>query len=229
MTSSKHTNTKLHNWLIYRISDTYLQERINYFNGRLYDLGCGEMPYKDFFLNHADQYIGVDWSDTFHKANPDIAADLNKVLPIDSEVADTVVSLSVLEHLNEPQMMLNEAHRILKPGGAIVLQVPFQWHIHESPYDYFRYTPYGLKYLFEKAGFKHVIIEPTGGFFTMLTMKINYFSTRLIPRSKAIRWIITALLIPPWVLAQLSAFYLDKLDRNWSAETCGYFVTATKE
>ena len=76
--------------------------------------------------------------------------------------------------------MLNEAFRILKPGGAIVLQVPWQWRVHEAPHDYFRYTPYGLKYLFEKAGFVDVVVEPQSGFFTMWILKMNYFSTRFI-------------------------------------------------
>jgi ubiquinone/menaquinone biosynthesis C-methylase UbiE len=43
---------------------------------------------------------------------------LNQPLPIESEVADTVISLSVMEHLREPQLFLNEAHRILKRGGG---------------------------------------------------------------------------------------------------------------
>ena len=76
----------------------------------------------------------------------DIVADLNKPLPIESEVADVVVSISVLEHLCEPMTMLSESFRILKPGGSILLQVPWQWWIHEAPYDFYRYSPYGLNY-----------------------------------------------------------------------------------
>jgi hypothetical protein len=52
---------------------------------------------------------GVDWSGTLHELKADILADLNEPLPIEDQVADTVVSLSVLEHLREPQTMLNEA------------------------------------------------------------------------------------------------------------------------
>jgi ubiquinone/menaquinone biosynthesis C-methylase UbiE len=81
-------------------------------------LGAGESPYKTFFLQHAKKYVAVDWAGSLHNTKADIAADLNKPLPIESAVADTVVSLSVMEHLCEPQTMLNEAFRILKPGGG---------------------------------------------------------------------------------------------------------------
>lgn len=115
----QHTNNKPYNWLVYEINHEFLNRLSNNFRGHLYDLGCGEMPYKSWLLNYADQYTGVDWGSTLHELKADILADLNEPLPIDSEVADTVISLSVMEHLREPQMFLNEAHSILKPGGAI--------------------------------------------------------------------------------------------------------------
>lgn len=226
--SQQHSNRRAHNWLIYDIGDCFLLKFSENFKGVLYDLGAGESPFKNFFLLHAKQYIAVDWAGSYHNTKADIAADLNKPLPIESEVADTVVSLSVLEHLCEPQMMLNEAFRILKPGGSMVLQVPWQWWIHEAPYDFFRYTPYGLKYLFEKAGFVDMVVEPQSGFFTMWILKFNYFSLRFIRGPRPLRWLINVALLPMWYLGQKAAPYLDSLDKNWAAEASGYFVTARK-
>lgn len=226
--SQQHLNRRAHNWLIYDIGDRFLLKYSPYYKGVLYDLGAGESPFKDFFLQYAKQYVAVDWAGSYHDTKADINADLNKPLPIESDVADTVVSLSVLEHLCEPQMMLNEAFRILKPGGAMVLQVPWQWWIHEAPYDFFRYTPYGLKYLFEKAGFVDVVVEPQSGFFTMWILKMNYFCLRFVRGPKLLRWLIKACLVPFWFIGQLMAPVLDKLDRNWAVETSGYYVTARK-
>jgi len=226
--SQQHSNRRAYNWLIYDIGDHFLLKFSGSFKGVLYDLGAGESPFKDFFLKYAQQYVAVDWAGSYHDTKADIAADLNKPLPIESEVADTVVSLSVMEHLCEPQMMLNEAFRILKPEGCIVLQVPWQWWIHEAPYDFFRYTPYGLKYLFEKAGFVDVVVEPQSGFFTMWLLKMNYFSLQFARGPKPLRWLIKACLVPIWYINQLFAPFLDKLDRNWAAETSGYYVTARK-
>jgi hypothetical protein len=72
------------------------------YKGILYDLGAGESPYKYFFLEYAKKYIAVDWASSFHNTLPDVVANLNQPLPIDSKVADTIVSLSVMEHLCEP-------------------------------------------------------------------------------------------------------------------------------
>lgn len=116
--SRQHTNRKAYNWLIYDTGGRFLQMLSPHFKGDLYDLGCGKMPYKDWFLQHADRYIGVDWSETMHELKTDIVADLNASLPIQDSVADTIVSLSVMENLREPQNMFNEAYRILKPGGT---------------------------------------------------------------------------------------------------------------
>ncbi|MBD3727211.1 MAG: methyltransferase domain-containing protein [Moraxella osloensis] len=226
--SKNHSNRKLHNWLVYNIGDKFLLKNAPLYKGLMYDLGCGETPYKDFFLNYADQYVGVDWAGSFHDTKADVAADLNKPVPIDSEVADTIVSLSVMEHLCEPQNMLNEAHRILKPGGNIVLQVPWQWWIHEAPYDFYRYSPYGLKYMFEKAGFTDVVVDPQSGFFTTWVMKFNYFSRRFVRGPKPLKALALIVLVPFWTLGQLLAPWLDKLDRNWSLESAGYYVTARK-
>jgi hypothetical protein len=110
----------------------------------------------------------------------------------------------------------------------MVLQVPWQWWIHEAPYDFFRYTPYGLKYMFDKAGFSDVVVEPQCGFFTMWLLKFNYFSLRLIRGPRPLRWALRTVFSVIWYLDQKAAPYLDKLDKNWAAETSGYFVTARK-
>ena len=205
-----------------------MHSKTEFLSGALYDLGSGESPYKEFFLGHADSYVAVDWAGSFHATKADIEADLNKPLPIDSKVADSIVSLSVLEHLCEPQLMLNEAFRILKKGGSIILQVPWQWWVHEAPHDYFRYTPYGLECLFKRAGFVDIEIEPQAGFFTTVILKLNYFSLRLICGPKIIRFLLRIFFSIFWYVGQTLAPLLDKLDRNWAAETCGYFVTARK-
>ncbi len=218
-----------HNWLIFKIGNKLVRRHKNYFKGNVYDLGCGERPYEQEILSVASTYTGVDWSKTLHELKADIIADLNKRLPIDNEVADTVTSFQVMEHIAEPQIFLNEAYRILKKGGQIILTVPFQWHIHEAPYDYFRYTPFGLKYLLAKSGFHKINIKVYAGFFTMLIMKINYFSVRFIRGPKILRCIIKAVLILFWNIGQLFAPLLDKLDRSKEQESPGYIIIAKKE
>ncbi len=228
MAGKMHSNSGAHNWLVYKNNDRFLREFAPLYKGVLYDLGAGESPYRDFFLKYVERYAAVDWGESLHETNVDILADLNEALPIDSGVADTVVSLSVMEHLREPQTMLNEASRILTSGGYLILQVPWQWWIHEAPHDYFRYTPYGLKYLLEKAGFMEISVRPQNGFFSMIVLKFNYFSMRFVRGPWPLRWIARLILLPIWFIGQVLAPFFDKLDRNCAAETTGYFVTAKK-
>lgn len=225
--SAKHSNRKPYNYYIYNNIDYYLELYSNDIKGTLYDLGCGTSPYKSWLFNYADRYVGVDWGSTLHELKADILADLNEPLPIASEVADTVISLSVMEHLREPQVFLNEAHRILKPGGSILLQVPFMWWVHEEPYDFYRYTRFGLLYMFEKAGFTDITIHPQTGFWVMWTLKFNYQSMRLIRGPWPVRKTIGLLMRGIWAIDQRVAPWLDK---HWKSEgeTAGYFVVARK-
>jgi len=196
--------------------------------GHLYDLGCGESPYKDYFLQQAEQYIGVDWQGSPHKTQETLLADLNENLPIGDNVADTVVSLSVLEHLYNPQSMVDEAFRILNSNGHLVMQMPWQWTIHEAPHDYSRYTPFALTRFLENAGFVDIHIEAQAGFFTTMILKWNYFTARFVSKNKIHHKFFKLCLLPFWYFGQKLAPHLDKLDKNWSAETIGFFVTARK-
>lgn len=226
--SKKHTNRKLHNWLVYNLNDKFLFKLNNLLKGDVFDLGCGESPYKEFFLNYADNYIGVDWQGSPHKTRETILADLNKTLPIESNIADTAVSLSVLEHLYNPQIMINEAYRILKPNSHLIMQMPWQWTIHEAPHDYYRYTPFALTRFLENTGFVDINIEAQSGYFTTAILKWNYFTARFTHGNKLSRKLLKLCLIPFWYIGQKLAPYFDKFDKNWGAETIGFFVTARK-
>jgi len=217
------------NWLIIDNNNKIVKRSLKYIKGVVYDFGCGVRPYEKDILEVANEYIGVDWGETLHGLKADIVSDLNKVLPIESKMADSIVSFQVMEHLCEPQVMLNEAYRILKNNGYVVLTVPFQWWIHEAPHDYYRYTPHGLKYMFEKSGFVGVKIKPNGGFFTMWFLKINYFSSRFVRGPKFMRLLIKAFLIPFWAINQILAPLLDRLDKNPVLESSGYIVIARKD
>jgi len=228
MISRKHSNRKAYNWLFYDIGDNCLKEYSKYYRGVMYDLGCGEAPFKEYFLRYVDEYVGVDWAGSYHNTEADVSANLNNKLPINSGVADTVVSLSVMEHLSEPQLFLFETYRIMKDEAVLIMQVPWQWWIHEAPYDFFRYTPYGLTYLLKKAGFKDIVVKPQAGYFTTAILKFNYFTARMVRGDSILKLIIKAMLYPLWYLGQVLAPFLDKLDKNWSLESPGYYVVATK-
>lgn len=195
---------------------------MNAVRGRVIDLGCGESPYREEILTHADSYIGVDWKKSFHDAgSAGVFADLSRPLPFQDDCVDTVVSFQVLEHLPEPGLFLDHCYRILRPQGVLFITVPFMWHVHEEPYDYFRFTRYGLEYLLRKSGFTDISIEETTGFWQMWVLKFNYHTERFAGG------ILKYLLIPLWWLGQVVAPVLDRMDRH-QQETSSYAVIARK-
>lgn len=225
--SEFHPNRSPENWLLYDCGDQALARLSDRIRGTVYDLGCGEMPYRGWVLQFAERYVGVDWSHTLHELKADVVADLNAELPISDCVADTVISFSVLEHLREPDTMLKEAQRLLRPRGSIVLQVPFMWWVHEAPHDYFRFTRHGLEHLFRKAGFINVEVKANTGFWAMWVTKLNYQSTRLVRGPRPLRFFIGSVLRLVWFADQHIARWLDK---RWvcEEETQGYTVSAIK-
>ncbi len=125
--------------------------------------------------------------------------------------------------LEEPEKALQECNRVLKPGGVAIYSVPFIWHLHEEPRDFYRYTKYGLKHLFEKTGFEVVEIKPLSGFWVTFGQLFVYNIYRL--HRGPLRYIP---IIPILGLAiQGVSYLLDRIDKSeqW---TWMYMVVARK-
>lgn len=120
--------------------------------GSLLDVGCGSKPYKNIF--NVISYIGLDIDSpiTRERGIADDLYDGNK-FPYENAVFDSVLCNQVLEHVFNPNEFLQEINRVLKTGGKLLLTVPFVWDEHEQPYDYARYSSFGLRALLEKNGF----------------------------------------------------------------------------
>lgn len=136
----------------------------------IYDFGCGQKPYETFTRNH--DYIGIDIDEENVKA--DIFADISNV-PVDNCVADIVTSFYVLEHVENPQDIINEKYRILKEGGKLFMLVPLYWEEHEQPHDYFRFTRFGIEYLMKKSGFTNIEITEVNTNPSILGMHLARF------------------------------------------------------
>jgi SAM-dependent methyltransferase len=117
------------------------------------DIGCGSKPYSK--LLKTDKYVGIDIEISGHKhtdSKVDVYYD-GITIPFSNDYFDSIVCFEVLEHVFNPDIFLKEANRVLKPGGTAIFTIPFIWDEHEQPYDFARYSSYGLKYLFTKYGF----------------------------------------------------------------------------
>ena len=214
----------LKNLLIYQIHDRQLKLCVSkYLKGQLIDIGCGTKPYKDLLAPYITKHIGVDHESTLHdQSNIDVVGTAYKI-PVEDASFDSAICTAVLEHLEEPELALRECHRVLKSGGTAIYSVPFIWHLHEEPRDFYRYSKYGLKYLFEKSGFEVVELKALSGFWVTFGQLFVYNLYRL--NRGPLRWfrIIDAI----GLLIQALSYGLDQIDKTeqW---TWMYMVVARK-
>jgi SAM-dependent methyltransferase len=148
-----------------------------YASGKLVDLGCGIKPYEGLFLPHVDEYFGVDLKKTASANYAEITcADLDADIcdtKLESESVDTLLSTQVLEHIYETNRYISECYRLLKIGGVAIFTVPQTYECHAKPYDYYRFTEFSLKYLFEDHGFIILELFPLeGAYATIQQLKI---------------------------------------------------------
>jgi SAM-dependent methyltransferase len=145
--------------------------------GRLLDFGCGSKPYKPLFT--VDEYIGLDFEKTGHDHSNeqiDVFYD-GKSIPFPDNSFDSVLCSEVAEHLFDLPMVLEEIKRVIKPGGKILMTTPFVWPEHETPYDFARYSRFGLEDVAKKCGLEIYAFEKEGNFLQAVTqLKVLYFA-----------------------------------------------------
>lgn len=129
--------------------------------GEVLDVGCGRKPYRP--LVPATRYVGLDVDTPVTRAlgAADVFYDGGR-LPFPDASFDGVLCSEVFEHVFTPAEFLGEIHRVLRPGGALLLTVPFAWDEHEQPHDFARYTSFGLRAVLERAGFAIAAQRKTG-------------------------------------------------------------------
>ena len=159
-----------------------LRNNLPDFKGRLLDIGCGKMPYKDYILQNSltQIYVGLDIENAIQydkNVKPDYYWD-GKQMPFPDNSFETAFGTEVLEHCPYPQVILDEVNRVLKPGGAFFFTVPFLWNLHETPYDEYRYTPFALERLLRQSGFTQIKLEALGGWHASMAQMLGLWVCR---------------------------------------------------
>ena len=187
---------------------------------RVLDAGAGERVHARYF--DRQRYVAVDLAvgdAAWNYGKLDAIADLT-ALPFPGGCFDACINIVTLEHVREPGCALREIERTMAPGGRLLMIVPHEWEVHQSPHDYFRYTRHGVAYLLDKAGFERYTIEPVGGYFRLLARRLlnglQFFPGPL--------FLVAALfLAPPAMILP----WFDSLDRERNF-TLGYICIARK-
>jgi SAM-dependent methyltransferase len=153
-----------------------------YANGFLLEVGAGGNYLKERFAGRVENWITSDYD---VRANVDIRCDAQS-LPFKSNIFDTIVCIDVIEHVRDPHKMMSELVRALKPGGFLILSTPFFFYMHESPYDFSRFSKFGLLNLMEKYDMGVVTVRPTGGVISTLGILVTATIVHVFSRFKHI-------------------------------------------
>ena len=182
--------------------------------GSLLDFGCGRKPFEDLF--QVDKYTGVDLEKTGHdhrNSKVDVYYD-GKHLPFPDETFDSLFCSEVLEHVFNPDEILPEIHRVLKPGALALITTPFCWNEHEIPFDYARYSSFGMTFLLEKHGFRMRKLIKSGHFASVHVQLGALYFYEVFRRFGTWGKIIAQLFITPINIA--GSFFLLILPKNKS-------------
>ena len=181
------------------------------------DVGGRVQPYRPLVEERLAQYVAVDPLTT---ALVDVVG-RGENLPLQSNRFDLVFCTQVLEYIPEPRLVISEIHRVLKPGGVLLLSVPAAWP-RDADNEYWRFLPAGLRVLL--ASFSHVEIMPEGytvaGFFRMVNACLNIFA-----RYDSVRRLLTFTVFP---LLNLAGLVLDRFSRTNDQFTVNYSALARK-
>ena len=150
---------------------------------------------------------------------PDIVMDVTN-LEFNDNSFDLVIMMEVLEHVKEPKKALSEIYRVLSDNGKLIMSTPFILGIHDEPYDYYRFTKYGLEYLL--SDFK-IEIHETNDFAHTIMVLIGRLMKSKLRRDK----IVSLIIFMPLLLVYPMVFIVSKLVIS-SHITTGYFVKAKK-
>lgn len=171
--------------------------------GKVLDVGCGTMPYRSLY--DVEDYVGLE-IDSPQARSRNKADDFyaGGRFPYADGDFDVVLCNQVLEHVFTPDALLREIARVLRPGGRLVLTVPFVWDEHEQPWDYARYSSFGLKALVERSGLRIVEHHRLNAGLAAIFQLLNAYLYKVAhTRSAMLNTLACALLMSPFNLLGL--------------------------
>lgn len=210
----------------------HLRGQLPFWEGTVLDVGCGASPWKYLLDPQKSHYTGIDISDASSKfayQNRDCLYFDGRHIPCQSLSFDAILCTEVLEHVLDFQTLVSEMHRVLRPGGTILLTVPWSARWHYIPYDYFRYSPSALQSVF--AEFDSVVVTARGNDVAVVANKLLViFARSLKYRSiSSIPWLLIAPITGLIALFAILAAHVSlAFGLGSTDDPLGYTVIATK-
>lgn len=191
--------------------------------GKVLDAGAGGVNGKILFDNRCTSYTCLDI--TNRTGEIDIVADIHDMASVATESYDTVFCSQVLEHVQEPCKAVRECHRILKSGGYFLVTVPHISHYHESPYDFYRYTHFGINHILKKSGFTIIKHNAAGGLASFILHPVSLIGVTTFWKIPVLKWIVFYLNLMTVVLPALA---IDRIIPTYRRYPLNIVVLAQK-
>jgi SAM-dependent methyltransferase len=180
--------------------------------GKMLDFGCGQKPYYSLFK--VDEYIGIDFENPGHPhANEaiDVFYD-GKKIPFPDNTFDSIFSSEVFEHVFNLPEIIAELHRVLKPGGLVLVSCPFAFCEHEVPNDFARYTSFAMKHMLQQSGFEIVEQVKTGNSIEAIyQLKLVYIHQHITPKVRKIPVVRSIFRFLTYTVYNLAALFFSKI------------------
>lgn len=208
----------------------FLEPRLSTFRGSLLDVGCGEMPYRSC-LPPDLSYTGIDvpQASAFGMRRSDAIVRFDGAsIPFGDASFDTILCTEVLEHTAEPEALIAEMHRVLKPGGTLIATVPFSARVHYAGHDFRRFTKYALYGMF--GSFTDVRIDERGNDIAVIANKLIVLALRMTRPSRwsLLQWPLLLLVLPLGLIFLLIAHLTLALNLGSKDDPLGYSIVAIK-
>jgi SAM-dependent methyltransferase len=219
-------------WLVFLYAHNTVAGFLRQLDGIVLDIGCGNR-WIERELSHHCYYVGLDYPGTValgYQGRPHLFGD-GQSLPIKDASVEAVVMLDVLEHIPKPAKALAEAKRVLKPGGTLVIQVPFLYPLHDEPYDFQRWTEHGLNELMQNHGLECQRIESQGApIETAAALGAIALAKAMLDAltNKRISLLLAPLLISAIPLLNIGGWLLARLTPSSRLMPLSYLVLAKK-
>lgn len=211
----------------------FLRRELSTCRGRVLDVGAGQAPWREL-LAHAD-YVGLDVESAgefgMQRTAGIIYYDGTRV-PFADGSMDHVLCSEVIEHVPDAAACICEIARVLRPGGTLVMTVPWSARLHHLPHDYRRLTRYGLVALLQAAGFSAIRVEERGNDVCAVANKVIVMWIRLARPRPATHtiwcWPLALLLAPVGAGFLLAAHLSMWMGLGSTEDPLGYAIVASK-
>lgn len=193
-------------------------------HGAILDIGAGDRWIENK-LPRGVHYIALDYpaaGGKFYGSRPDVLADAVS-LPFADSSLDTVFCLEVLEHVPDPDKVMQEIARVLKPGASAWLSMPFLYPVHDAPFDFQRFTEFGILFHAKRAGLELVDVRSSLNAVSSAGLLVNLAVVGGLQQCRP--WMVLALALPAATIVfavNLGSYLLGLVWPGWPALTAGH-------